>query len=213
MSNRLFLGLVAVGPVDPKILRRLRTAIAKILHLPVRILRPHNPMPMHTYHVMRQQYHSTQLLEYLLDNDNSEAFRILGVTAADLYIPILTFVFGEAQLDGKAAIISLFRPRGDAGGPAPPRSILLRRLIKLSLHELGHTFGLEHCRRDGCLMQFSSSLEKLDRKNLAFCEYCQVLLTDYLRERGVTHRLKRYEGTPAPGASTPIADNGRRHRQ
>ena len=82
----------------------------------------------------------------------------------DLYIPIFTFVFGEAQLDGKAAIISLCRPRGDVDGIMPPKSVFLRRLIKLSLHELGHTFGLGHCRQDACLMGFSANLEKLDQK-------------------------------------------------
>lgn len=212
MSNRTFLGLAALGPIDPEILRYLRTAIAKILLLPVRVLRP-KALPLQTYHLVRRQYHATQLLEFLMADDETGAFRILGVTAGDLYIPILTFVFGEAQVDGKAALISLFRPRGDAGDPVPPRSIFLRRLLKLSLHELGHTFGLEHCRQDGCLMGFSSSLGKLDRKNLAFCDYCQVLLTDYLRDRGLSPRLKRCEGTPAPGAPIPIADSGRRRRQ
>lgn len=187
MSHRPFLGLMALGPIDPEILRRLRTAIAKILHLPVRVLRPLNPLPLHTYHVVRHQYHSTQLLEYLLAENNSEAFRILGVTAVDLYIPIFTFVFGEAQLDGKAAIISLARPRGDIDGVMPPRPVYLRRLIKLSLHELGHTFGLGHCRQDACLMGFSANLENLDRKKLALCEYCQVLLADYLRDKGLIH--------------------------
>ena len=149
MSNRPFLGLVALGPIDPEILRRLRNAIHKILVLPVRVLRP-KPLPPQAYHVVRHQYHSTQLLEYVLAEHNSEAFRILGVTAVDLYIPIFTFVFGEAQLDGKAAIISLVRPRGDIDGSMPPREVFLKRLIKLSLHELGHTFGLGHCRQDAC---------------------------------------------------------------
>lgn len=185
MSNRPFLGLVALGPIDPEILRHLRTAITKMLGLPVRVLRPKNPLPPHTYHVVRDQYHSTQLLEYLLAENNTGSFRILGVTAADLYIPIFTFVFGEAQLDGKAAIISMFRPRGDADGLLPPRPVLLRRLIKLSLHELGHTFGLGHCRQPGCLMGFSANLEKLDQRSLALCEYCQVMLNDYLRDKGL----------------------------
>jgi len=129
MVNYLFLGLVALGPIDPDILRILRAALAKILLLPVRVLRP-KPLPMQTYHFTRQQYNSTQLLEFLLDDEETEAFRILGVTAGDLCIPILTFVFGEAQLNGKAAIISVFRPRGDAGGPTPAQPIFLGRLIK-----------------------------------------------------------------------------------
>jgi len=65
MKNHSFLGLVALGPIDPDILRTLRTALAKILLLPVRVLRP-KPLPMQTYHFTRQQYNSTQLLEFLL---------------------------------------------------------------------------------------------------------------------------------------------------
>jgi archaemetzincin len=210
MSHRPFLGLVALGPVDPEILRSLRTAISKMLSLPVRVLRP-EPLPLQTYHVLRHQYHSTQLLEHLLNND-SDAFRILGITAEDLYIPIFTFVFGEAQLDGKAAIISMFRPRGDADGSAPPKSLILGRLIKLGLHELGHTFGIGHCRQEGCLMGFSSNLEKLDQKQVVFCKYCEVLLADSFRNLGLVRRVKGYARTPAPGASIPVADSGRRHR-
>ncbi len=97
----------------------------------------------------------------------------------DLYIPIFTFVFGEAQLDGKAAIISMFRPKGDTGEVQPPSSLLLSRLIKLGLHELGHTFGLPHCRQPGCLMGFAANLEKLDEKKIGLCPYCLILLDDY----------------------------------
>ncbi|MGA8573792.1 MAG: hypothetical protein WBQ36_15145 [Desulfobaccales bacterium] len=198
------LGLVPLGPVDPQILRHLRRAIAKLLGLPVRILRP-RPLPSPSYHLARNQYLSTQLLEYLLDGSGGP-WRVLGITAADLYIPIFTFVFGEAQVDGKAAVVSLFRPRGDAGGVRPPKELLLRRLLLLSLHELSHTFGLGHCRQPGCLMGFSSNLEKLDQKNLAYCEYCQIMLGDYLKEQGLLFRLRRQVETRAPGAPRPLWD-------
>jgi archaemetzincin len=212
MSYRTFLGFVALGPVDPEIVRRLRTAVAKILALPVRVMRP-RPLPEQTFHIVRGQYHSTQILEFLLSETDSGAFRILGVTAVDLYIPILTFVFGEAQLNGKAAVISLFRPRGDADGTNPPLAVVLSRLIKLSIHELGHTFGLGHCRQEGCLMSFSANLEKLDQKNLAFCQYCQVLLADFLQEHHIHPRLKRYEGIPSPNVAIPTAESGRIRRR
>jgi archaemetzincin len=212
MSPRAFLGVVALGPVDPEIVRRLRTAMAKILALPVRVLRPLS-LPEKTFHIVRGQYHSTQILEYLLSDHNSGAFRILGVTSVDLYIPILTFVFGEAQLNGKAAVISMFRPRGDADGTNIPLAVVLKRLIKLSIHELGHTFGLGHCREEGCLMGFAANLEKLDQKNLAFCRYCQVLLADYFQEHHIPPRLKRYEGTPPPNVAIPTVGSGRKHHR
>jgi archaemetzincin len=184
MAQSPFLYLVALGPVDPKLLRLLRTCIANHFSLPARILDP-KPLPPHTYHVMRNQYHSTQLLEYLLKDEYTEPFRVLGVTAVDLYIPIFTFVFGEAQLDGRAALISIFRPGGGADGVRPPRALFLDRLTKLGAHELGHTFGLGHCQEEGCLMGFAANLEKLDQKNLTLCKYCHVLMTDYLRNTRV----------------------------
>ena len=85
MPPRPFLGLVALGPVDPEILRHLRTVIAKFLDLPARILAP-LPLPSHTFHLVRQQYHSTQLLEHLLSQNKPGLLRILGLTAVDLYI-------------------------------------------------------------------------------------------------------------------------------
>jgi archaemetzincin len=213
MVKRPFLGIVPLGPIDPDILRTLRTALSKFLLLPVRVLHP-QPMPQHTYHLIRHQYNAVQLLEFLLDQKENQAFRILGVTAADLYIPIFTFIFGEAQLSGKTAIISVFRPRGDAGGPAPLRQIFLTRLLKLSLHELGHTFGLKHCLEDGCLMAFSSNLEKLDQQKLALCQYCQILLQDYFKDQGLPlPLLKRNAEIHAPDAPTPIPDNSHKHRQ
>ena len=210
MAKHTYVGLVALGPVDPDILRHLRTAIAKFLLLPVRVLQP-KPLPANAYNVTRQQYHATSLLELLLDDADTRALRILGVTAQDLFIPILTFVFGEAQLSGKAAIVSLFRPRGGADG-APPRRVILGRLIKLGLHELGHTFGLGHCREEGCLMGFSSNLEKLDSSKLALCTYCQILLTDYYRDQGLLPPLRQYGEIRVPGAPNLIADNSRKRR-
>jgi len=153
------------------------------------------------------------LLEFLLDHVKTRALRVLGVTAGDLYIPILTFIFGEGLVNGKAAIISLFRPRGDADGVTPSRTVLMERLIKLSLHELGHTFGLGHCREKGCLMGFSSNLEKLDQTEIAFCDYCQVLMTDFFLEQGLQPPLKRYAETPVQVASNPGSGNSHKHRQ
>jgi predicted Zn-dependent protease len=41
----------------------------------------------------------------------ADAVRILGVTEGDLAIPTLKFVFGQAQLDGPVAVVSLARLR------------------------------------------------------------------------------------------------------
>ena len=99
--------------------------------------------------------------------------RVLGVTACDLYVPVLTFVFGEAQLDGNCAVVSLARLQEEFYG-MPPRDDLLReRLVKEAAHELGHTFGLRHCADWRCVMASSHAVERLDVKGAEFCGACR----------------------------------------
>jgi archaemetzincin len=99
--------------------------------------------------------------------------RNLGVTACDLYVPVLTFVFGEAQLDGNCAVVSTARLADEHYG-LPPNPILLReRLVKEAAHELGHTFGLRHCVDWRCVMASSHAVERLDIKSFDFCKGCR----------------------------------------
>ena len=59
----------------------------------------------------------------------------------DLYIPILKYVFGEAQVGGPCALV-LARPlHQEFYGLARDTELLQQRLLKESVHELGHTFG------------------------------------------------------------------------
>jgi archaemetzincin len=120
----------------------------------------------------RQQYDSTAIIQRLERAVDPDA-RVLGVTASDLYVPVLTFVFGEAQLDGNCAVVSTARLKEEFYG-LPPRPELLReRLVKEAAHELGHTFGLRHCADWRCVMTSSHAVERLDVKGAEFCRACK----------------------------------------
>jgi len=121
----------------------------------------------------RNQYHSTAILQRLETCILGEEIRVLGITALDLYVPVLTFVFGEAQLAGRCALASLHRLREEFYGLPASNDRLHERLIKEAVHELGHTFALRHCDDWRCVMASTHAVERVDLKGPEFCPRCQ----------------------------------------
>jgi archaemetzincin len=124
----------------------------------------------------RNQYNSTTLLRLLLAARPAEAARIVGLVDLDLFIPVLTYVFGEAQLGGTAAVVSTYRLREPWALGGAPRPLVEARFTKTVLHELGHTMGLRHCMDPRCVMASASGLELLDDKAAAFCLECRAAM-------------------------------------
>jgi archaemetzincin len=129
----------------------------------------------------RNQYHSTPILEKLTKKAPDHALKVAALTGVDLFIPILTHVYGEAQLGGTSSIVSVFRlDEGFShtkGNPA-----FVKRVSKEMIHELGHTFGLKHCPEKNCIMHYARSVRDVDTKTDQPCRYCQVYLKDEMRK-------------------------------
>jgi archaemetzincin len=154
------------------LLRQLAAHIAQVLGTPVTIL-PLRFDPENAFDPSRGQYNSTLLLSHLLAEGSATGARILGVAGVDLFIPILTYVFGEAQLGGQVAVVSTYRLDNSLYGLPPNQDLLLARMLKESTHELGHTYGLIHCDAPDCVMHASTYVEDIDLKSARFCQRCQ----------------------------------------
>ena len=126
-----------------------------------------------TFDPHRNQFNSSLILRQLITAPPTDAERILGVLDVDLFIPILTFVFGEAQLKGIGAVVSVHRLQNRFYGLPEDRETTSDRLVKEAVHELGHTFGLIHCTEPGCVMNSSTYVENIDQKSAEFCPLCQ----------------------------------------
>ncbi len=158
------------------ILRRLGAALEREFRLPARVRSPWFD-PEAAFDAGRGQYRATLLLKSLLDDPQEDrADRILGVTGVDLFAPVLTYVFGEAQLSGRAAVVSCHRLRAEAYGLPPDPALLYARLHKEAMHELGHTYGLLHCPGPACVMRASAYVEEIELKPARFCDACRALL-------------------------------------
>ena len=167
------LQLLSIGDLDGGLLMDLGPMLADIFRLPCEVL-PRRLNPEFAFHGERQQYHSSEILQRMQRYVSAESWRILGIAAADLYIPILTFVFGEAQMGGPCAVVSANRLRQEFYGLSADRTILRERLLKEAVHEIGHTLDLTHCDDYRCAMAPSHAVEWIDLKESTLCASCMA---------------------------------------
>jgi archaemetzincin len=169
------LQLLPIGDLDGGLMMGLAPALADLFRMPTEVI-PAGLDPEFAYHGERQQYHSSEILHAMQGWVGPDSWRVLGITAVDLYIPILTFVFGEAQIGGPCGLVSVHRLRQEFYGlPADPE-VLQARLLKEAVHELGHTLDLTHCDDYQCAMAPSHAVEWIDLKEGTLCGSCQALV-------------------------------------
>ncbi len=178
----VYLWWIGEREADPRMIEHVRMHVERAFRVPVSIWTGAE-RPAEAFDARRKQHHSTRILKWL-GNAGPHRGKVLAVTDVDLFIPILTFVFGEAQLGGSAALVSSARLAD------PPEvgdgRVVLERLAKESVHELGHAFGLVHCETPACVMGRSSSVRDVDRKRGDLCRDCRTRLAERAQAREAT---------------------------
>ncbi len=164
--------IAPLGPVDGVAVSVAAANLQAVLGLPADVLPPADD-PAYALIPARRQYNALPILEDLQQGVPEGTIRV-GILNGDLCLPIFSYVLGEAQVGGSAAVISLFRLRkGEEGRSVSPER-LYQRLAKVALHEAAHVLGLTHCREDGCLMRFSLGTEHIDALSMRFCAQCAL---------------------------------------
>jgi archaemetzincin len=166
--RRLYVATTPTADADAVV--AIRDALGPVFGLPVAGMEI--PEIDYAYDVRRGQYASILVLESLTRAIPSDAAKLLAITGRDLFIPVLTFVFGQAQLNGRVGVVSLARLRQEFYGLPPDGDVFLRRAATEALHETGHMFGLVHCADLSCAMSLSTGVRQIDRKEAAFCKPC-----------------------------------------
>ena len=167
-----YIYIVPIELKDPSYLEKLERFIFNTFHLRTR-RREFKINLKDAFDPNRVQYNSSLILRQLIMKLPPDAEKILGVLDVDLFIPILTFVFGEAQLKGIGAAVSSHRLHNQFYGLPENGEVTTERLLKEAVHELGHTFGLIHCSQPECVMNSSTYVENIDQKSAELCPLCQ----------------------------------------
>lgn len=168
--------LVAIGPTQKAILTELGLALQQVFGAAADV-GPAQAKPDYAFNKDRNQYHSTAILRRLdAVRGKDRASPVLGVVDVDLFVPDQPFVFGEADRDARAALLSLFRLKGTPDGRLVAPERLLHRARAEAVHEMGHLLGLSHCSDFRCAMFLSHSAADADRKGVSLCAQCRTAI-------------------------------------
>lgn len=171
--------LVSFGYFEEALLQKVATTVKQEFHLPVNIKEGHIDLS-EFYDPGRRQYNGTRLLKEVDSSYSTDSTKTLGLFSVDLFIPILTYIFGQAFLNGRTGVASHYRFSNERYGIQADNSFLMERFEKEVIHELGHTFGLIHCYKSTCVMRSSTYVEDIDQKSANLCIDCRKELSSLL---------------------------------
>lgn len=174
--NEQGIALISFGYFEHDFLEKIADSVTREYALPVHIREGHFDLS-EFYDPARRQYNGNMLLKEVDGQYSSDSLKTFGLFYVDLFIPILTYIFGQAFLNGRTAIASIYRLSNERYGLKETDQTLLERFSKEVIHELGHTFGLIHCHVPACVMGSSTYVEDIDQKGSNLCSKCRLQLS------------------------------------
>jgi archaemetzincin len=162
-------------------LEELRAYAAAFFQLNVKVLPAYTPHdlefePRKNPAGGQRQILTTSIMKFLQTRLPADAYCLLGITMADLYPQrSWNFVFGQASLGNRVGVYSF--ARYDPAFSAAPRgrdyeALILRRSVKVLVHETAHMFGLQHCIYYDCAINGSNHLGESDARPQHLCPVC-----------------------------------------
>jgi archaemetzincin len=164
--------LISFGYFEEGFLEKIAGTVNHELLYPVNIKEGHIDITEY-YDPLRRQYNGNKLLREVDALYASESNKTIGLFNVDLFIPILTYIFGQAFLSGRTGIASLYRFSNERYGMNSNERLVFERFKKEIIHELGHTLGLIHCHVPDCVMRSSTYVEDIDLKSASLCIKCR----------------------------------------
>jgi len=164
--------LISFGYFDADFLRNVAGAVSNEFLIDVNLKEGHLDIS-EFYDPTRRQYNGVKLVHEIENAFSTDSSKTIGIFNVDIFIPILTYIFGQAFLNGRTGIASNYRLSNERYGIKMDGGLVMERFIKEVIHELGHTFGLIHCHFPSCVMRSSTYVEDIDQKSRHLCLNCR----------------------------------------
>lgn len=165
--------IVPVGDLPAIVKREASTALRSVYDCDVRVQKS-TSIPSGAYDPDKNQYRAEEFIDLAKRQGTGE--KNIAITSEDLFYRKRNYVFGLAYLGGSGSVISTYRLQMSSDGGVSnksPDTAFAERVRKEIIHEIGHTFGLEHCDNNRCVMNFSPTVQQVDVKEQTLCGSCQ----------------------------------------
>jgi archaemetzincin len=163
--------LVLLSQIDFQIIEPLSQSLEKTFYRPIEIKLEPGSLE-YAYDAARKQYKSPLILSRLRRMKKDSSDKIMAVTGVDLYSPGYDFVYGEADIRAGVATLSINRLVTEGRDISPDLGLVTERIIREATHEIGHLFGLGHCRDQKCVMRTCTCLSEVDEAQGGLCSEC-----------------------------------------
>jgi len=144
----------------------------RILDIPMHLVA--NPVRVNGYSSTNQYYDAHVVLDALQIYKQRHAMTepILLVLGDDLRTRSGAFLFGISREAAGVSVVSGARLTNEFWGLPADDKLLIERIGREGLHEIGHLLGLIHCSETSCIMANPLCFDDLDAKHSWFCQTC-----------------------------------------
>jgi len=131
------------------------------------------PLDAHLLAASKKRYSGDSILKRFNSSTNTLVVSEVDIVTPKKGVTNEWGVFGLGFRPGTVCVISSYRLKKDAS----PK-LFTERLQKVSIHEVGHNLGLEHCTKDPeCMMNAAKgTIKQVDLEKIMFCKNCSRII-------------------------------------